>query len=70
MGDRRTNVGSRATVLQVTVPLGGHVPRDANGCTTVSDARAKVTNMTSLVTPSETEFVIFPINSDVFLMTL
>ena len=46
------------------------MPRDTDGCTTVRNTRAKVTNVTSLVTPSETEFVVFPINGDMFQMTL
>jgi hypothetical protein len=66
----RVNVGSRATVLQVTVPLSSHVPRDTDGSTTVSDTGTEVTNVTSLVTTCETELVVFTVHGDVLVVTL
>lgn len=68
-GTERTNVGSGTAVLQIAMALGSHVPRDADGCTTVSNTRAKGTNVTSLVTASETEFVVFTVNGNVLIVT-
>lgn len=50
--------------------LGSHVPGDADGCTPVSNTGTKSTNVTSLVTTGETEFVVFTVNGDVLIVTL
>lgn len=41
------------------------VTRNANRCTTISDTGAEGTNVTSFMTTSEAEIVVFSINSDV-----
>lgn len=65
-----TDVGRRTTVLQVTISLGGNVPRNANTCATVSNARAKCANMGGLVTTAEAQLVVLAIDSDVLVMFL
>lgn len=68
-GTERTNVRSGTAVFQITMALGSHMPRDADGCTTISNTGTKGTDVTSLVTAGETEFVVFTVNGNVLIVT-
>ena len=65
-----TDIGSRAPVFEITVSLGSDVPRHTDGSTTIGNARAECTDVLSLMTTSETKFVVFAVDGDVLRVPL
>jgi hypothetical protein len=69
LGDTvRVGVGGGATILEVTVTLGGALARNADGRATVGNTVAELINGTSLVATSETELVTLAVLLDVLLV--
>ena len=65
-----TNVGGRATVLEVTHALVGDMARNTNGGTTVGDTRREGADVAGFMTTGETEVVVLAVNSDVLVVPL
>lgn len=69
LGDTvRVGVGGGATILKVSVTLGGALTRNTDGRATVGDTIAELINGTSLVAASETELVALAVLLDVLLV--
>ena len=66
----RTNVGSRATILEVPVALGTNMSGNTNRSTTVGDTTREGTDVASLVSSSQSEIVVLAVHSDVVVVPL
>lgn len=66
----RTNVGSRATVLEVAVALSCDVARDTDRGTAVGDTRGESADVARLVPTGQPHLVVFTVDGDVFEMLL
>jgi len=65
-----TDVGGGTSVLQVTITLSGDVTGDTDGSTTVGNARAEGSDVTSLVATGETHVIVLSVDSDVLVVLL
>jgi hypothetical protein len=65
-----TDVGSWATILQVSKALSSDVAGDADGCTTVGNTRGESADMAGLVLSGQSHLVVLTIDGNVLHMLL